>query len=137
VSAATGRSEGEAGHRRGSAAYWQTVGRVWQSRERRAIAGPDRPLGPEPAGIWSGATITGSPARRSTGSSNDSAPSGWGFAPQTRAGWAHGPGQAGPIDPRQAVVSSGEGEHKGIRAAAGGPLPALNPVKGQARIRGR
>jgi hypothetical protein len=58
------------------------------------------------------------------------------FAPQTRPGWAHGPGQDGTIVPRQAVVPSGEEENKGIRAAAGGPLPALNLAKAQARIRG-
>jgi hypothetical protein len=67
---------------------------------------------------WSGAATAGSPVSRSTGSSNDSAPSGWGFAPQTRTGWAYGPGQDGTIDPRQVVVPSGEEENKGIRAAA-------------------
>ena len=46
-----------------------------------------------------------------------------------RPGWAFGPGQDGTIVPRQAAVPSGEEENKGIRAVAGGPLPALNPVK--------
>jgi hypothetical protein len=46
------------------------------------------------------------------------------------AGWAQGPGQGGTIGPRQAVVPNGGQENKGIRAAAGGSLPALNPVKG-------
>jgi len=59
------------------------------------------------------------------------------FTPQTRTGWAHGPGQDGTIDPGQAVVPGGEEENKGIRAAAGGPLLALNPVQVQHRIRGR
>jgi hypothetical protein len=96
----------------------------------------DRSAPNQSAGIGRGAATTRSPARRSTGSGNDSASSGWSFAPQTRTGWAHGPGQDGTIDPRQAVVPGGEEENKGIRAAAGGPLLALNPVQVQARIRG-
>jgi conjugative relaxase-like TrwC/TraI family protein len=35
---------------KGQRAYWQTVERVQQYRERYGIADPDRPLGPEPAG---------------------------------------------------------------------------------------
>src|SRR5262245_53381337 len=40
-----------------------------------------------------------------------------------------GPGHDGTLGPRQAVILSGEEENKGIRAAAGGPLPVLKPVK--------
>ena len=96
----------------------------------------DRSAPNRSAGIGSGAATTGSSARRSTGSGNDSASSGWSFAPQTRTGWAHGPGQDGTIDPRQAVVPGEEEENKGIRAAAGGPLLALNPVQVQAPHQG-
>ncbi len=35
---------------KGQRAYWQTVQRVQQYRERYGIADPDRPLGPEPVG---------------------------------------------------------------------------------------
>jgi hypothetical protein len=35
---------------KGQRPYWQTVERVQQYRECRAIADPDRPLGPEPVG---------------------------------------------------------------------------------------
>jgi hypothetical protein len=126
-----------ADHRQGSAAYWQTVERVQQYRERRAITDPDRSLGPNrPAGTWSGAATAGSAVGRSTGASNESAPSGWSSAPQTRTGWAQGPGQGGTIGPRQAVVPGREEQHKGIRAAAGGPLPALNPVKSASTYQG-
>jgi hypothetical protein len=34
------------------------------------------------------------------------------------------------------VIQGGEEESKEIRAAAGGPLPALNPAEARARIRG-
>ena len=41
-----------------------------------------------------------------------------------------GPGHNGTLGPRQAVILSGEEEDKEIPAAAEGPLPVLNPVKG-------
>src|SRR5712671_4799404 len=66
---------------------------------------PGRPLGAEPAGRGrSGAATTGSPAGARPAPAMTARRPGWGFAPQTRTGWAHGPGQDGTIVPGQAVV---------------------------------
>jgi hypothetical protein len=101
------------------AGAWQTVERVQQYRERRVITDPGRPLGHEPAGrdlLWR--RTTDHPVSRSTGSSNDSAPSGWtsrrgAYDP---SGMALGPGQDGTIVPRQVVLPGGEEENKGLFA---------------------
>jgi len=78
---------------------WQTVEQVQQYRERRVITDPaDRSVLNRPAGTWSGAATIGSSARCSTGSSNDSAPSGW--ASRRR------PARDGPLVPAKTGRSS-------------------------------
>lgn len=52
-------------------------------------------------------------------------------------GWAQSPNQDRTIGPTQAMVRSGAQENKGIRASAGGPLPALNPVRSKPLSRNR
>jgi hypothetical protein len=81
---------------KGQPACWQTVERVQQYRERRVITDPGRPLGPEPAGR----DLERNRHYRATRQPLDRLQQrkrafALGFAPQTRPGWAQGPGQDG------------------------------------------
>lgn len=120
-----------AGHARKHGGYWQTVEWVQQYRERRAITDPDRPLEQELASRDLEQHRHYRISRQPLGRLQQLQRA-FGLEPRRRptAGWAQGPGQGGTIGPRQAVVPNGGQENKGIRAAAGGSLPALNPVKG-------
>lgn len=109
-----------AGQARKHGAYWQTVERVQQYRERRAHHRP-RPTartrtgqpGPGAAPPLPGLPPAARPAPATAARLRA------GAAPQAHSR-AQGPGQGGTIGPRQAVVPNGEQENKGIRAAAGG-----------------